>query len=119
MFGKNTLHPLEKGCSNDCSFQDGREASSFLHFPQEREGPGVEEAELLCLAACAGGVLESCCYLEIVLWLEPLLPNKCMGIRAGGRAVLCWLGKGLDLQPCCTKSFHILVVMELQQICVK
>lgn len=32
-------------------------ASSFLHFPQEREGPGAEEVALLHLAACAGELL--------------------------------------------------------------
>lgn len=39
-------------------------ASSFLCFPQEREGPGVEEVVLLHLAPCTGGVLESCCSLR-------------------------------------------------------
>lgn len=39
-------------------------ASSFLCFPQEREGPGVEEVILLYLAPCAGDVLENCFYLR-------------------------------------------------------
>lgn len=36
-------------------------AFSFLYFPQEGEGPGVEEVVLLNLAPCTGGMLGSCC----------------------------------------------------------
>jgi len=36
-------------------------ASSFIHFPQEGEGPGAEEVILLHLAPCTGGAVESCC----------------------------------------------------------
>lgn len=53
-------------------------ASSFLCFPQEREGPGVEEVVLLHLAPCTGGVLGSCCSLRLVsVCIQAMTESPC------------------------------------------